>query len=112
MQISTTAASFRVGVLLTTLVCNLAQGQAPRTLIAGAVQQAVSAELPPPPVEVLGIGDSFVLSDPSNRIELYRLQGSLHADDMLIAYLPAINTVGALEQRGILDAGIHGIDGV
>lgn len=45
------------------------------------------------PVSVLGVGDFFVLSDRRNRIELYRLQGSLHADDMLIAYLPAINAV-------------------
>jgi glyoxylase-like metal-dependent hydrolase (beta-lactamase superfamily II) len=45
------------------------------------------------PVEVLGVGDFFVLSDPSTRIELHHLQGSLHADDMLIAYLPALNAV-------------------
>jgi glyoxylase-like metal-dependent hydrolase (beta-lactamase superfamily II) len=45
------------------------------------------------PVAVLGVGDFFVLSDRRNRIELYRLQGSLHADDMLVVYLPAINAV-------------------
>jgi hypothetical protein len=46
-----------------------------------------------PVVKVLGVGDFFSLSDPENRIELHRLQGNIHADDMLIAYLPGIKTV-------------------
>jgi glyoxylase-like metal-dependent hydrolase (beta-lactamase superfamily II) len=46
-----------------------------------------------PPMLVQGIGESFSLSDPTNRLELHHLQGSLHAADMLIAYLPAIKTV-------------------
>ena len=45
------------------------------------------------PVNVLGVGDYFVMGDGTRKIELYRLQGSLHADDMLIAYLPEINAV-------------------
>jgi glyoxylase-like metal-dependent hydrolase (beta-lactamase superfamily II) len=45
------------------------------------------------PVNVLGVGDYFVLSDPTRQIQLHRLRGSVHADDMLIAYLPEIKTV-------------------
>lgn len=44
-------------------------------------------------VKVLGIGDYFSLGAGDQQIELYKLEGSLHADDMLIAYLPGISTV-------------------
>jgi glyoxylase-like metal-dependent hydrolase (beta-lactamase superfamily II) len=45
------------------------------------------------PVKVLGVGDYFVMGDATRKIELYRLQGSLHADDMLIVYIPEIKAV-------------------
>jgi glyoxylase-like metal-dependent hydrolase (beta-lactamase superfamily II) len=58
---------------------------APRTLDpagSGAVE-----------VHVLGVGDTFVIGDSRNPIELYKLTGSSHADDMLIAWLPGMRTV-------------------
>jgi glyoxylase-like metal-dependent hydrolase (beta-lactamase superfamily II) len=45
------------------------------------------------PVKVLGVGDYFALGVGETQIELYRLEGDSHADDMLIAYLPEITTV-------------------
>jgi glyoxylase-like metal-dependent hydrolase (beta-lactamase superfamily II) len=43
---------------------------------------------------VLGVGDRFVIRDGSGQaVELYKLEGSVHADDMLIAYLPRIKTI-------------------
>jgi glyoxylase-like metal-dependent hydrolase (beta-lactamase superfamily II) len=43
---------------------------------------------------VLGVGDRFVIRDGSGQaVELYKLEGSVHADDMLIAYLPSIKTI-------------------
>ncbi len=45
------------------------------------------------PVEVMGVGDMFVLSDETQQIQLHRLVGDTHADDMLIAYLPSIKAV-------------------
>jgi glyoxylase-like metal-dependent hydrolase (beta-lactamase superfamily II) len=44
-------------------------------------------------VRVLGVGDTFVLEDSRNPITLHRLQGSSHADDMLIAWLPGMKTI-------------------
>jgi glyoxylase-like metal-dependent hydrolase (beta-lactamase superfamily II) len=45
------------------------------------------------PVKVLGVDDYYDLTDGTRHIELYRLEGSLHADDMMIAYLPEIQTI-------------------
>jgi len=42
---------------------------------------------------VMGAGDTFVLEDSTQLLELYKLEGSLHADDMMIAYIPSINTI-------------------
>lgn len=42
---------------------------------------------------VMGVDDGFVLEDGTQRIELYQIQGSLHAADMMIAYLPSIRTI-------------------
>jgi glyoxylase-like metal-dependent hydrolase (beta-lactamase superfamily II) len=44
-------------------------------------------------VQVLGVGDYYSLGVGDQQIELYRIEGSAHADDMLVAFLPAINTV-------------------
>lgn len=59
----------------------------PRTL------RGESQSGPVPFIHVLGVGDFFALSDPENRIELHRLQGNIHADDMLVAWLPGIKAV-------------------
>lgn len=40
------------------------------------------------PVRVQDVGESHVIEDGTQRLELHHLKGSLHADDMLIAYLP------------------------
>ncbi|MDG2175444.1 MAG: MBL fold metallo-hydrolase [Gammaproteobacteria bacterium] len=45
------------------------------------------------PVSVLGVGGFFVLDDGSQRLEIYKLNDSLHADDVLIAYIPSIKTI-------------------
>jgi glyoxylase-like metal-dependent hydrolase (beta-lactamase superfamily II) len=58
---------------------------APRTLMFADPQSR--------PVMVQGVGDYFALGSGEQQIELYRLEGNIHADDMLIAYLPAISTV-------------------
>jgi glyoxylase-like metal-dependent hydrolase (beta-lactamase superfamily II) len=42
---------------------------------------------------VEGAGDTWVLEDGTQLLELYKLEGSLHADDMMIAYLPSINAI-------------------
>jgi hypothetical protein len=42
---------------------------------------------------VMGVGDMAVLEDDTQRIELYKIEGSLHAGDMMIAYLPSIRTI-------------------
>jgi glyoxylase-like metal-dependent hydrolase (beta-lactamase superfamily II) len=58
---------------------------APRTL-----------EVPDPQtrgVQVLGVGDYYSLGAGDQQIELYRIEGNAHADDMLVAFLPAINTI-------------------
>lgn len=39
------------------------------------------------------MGDKKVLKDNTNTIELYHLNGAVHAEDMIIAYLPKIKTV-------------------
>jgi hypothetical protein len=40
---------------------------------------------------VLGVSNYFVLSDPTQKIELHRLLGSFHANDVLIIYLPPLD---------------------
>lgn len=45
------------------------------------------------PMTVQAVGEAMVLDDATNKIELHHLVGSSHADDMLIAYLPAIKVV-------------------
>jgi glyoxylase-like metal-dependent hydrolase (beta-lactamase superfamily II) len=59
---------------------------APRTLVATPAAAS-------PPVDVLGVGDFFALSDEKQRIHLHRIIGDAHADDLLIAYLPSIRTI-------------------
>jgi glyoxylase-like metal-dependent hydrolase (beta-lactamase superfamily II) len=39
------------------------------------------------------IGEKKVLKDDLNTVELYHLKGVLHAEDMIVAYLPKIKTV-------------------
>jgi len=42
---------------------------------------------------VQGVGDTYVLEDDTQRIELYRLNGSQHADDMMVAFIPSVDAV-------------------
>jgi glyoxylase-like metal-dependent hydrolase (beta-lactamase superfamily II) len=58
---------------------------APRTLLNPDPQEQ--------PVKILGVDDHFVLGSGEQRIELHRLLGNIHADDMMIAWLPAVATV-------------------
>ncbi|MGV3593360.1 MAG: MBL fold metallo-hydrolase [Gammaproteobacteria bacterium] len=69
----------------------------PRTLqgragpdIQGAPAASASAVVP---VDVMGVGDFFALSDETQQLHLHRIVGNSHADDMLVAYLPAIRTI-------------------
>ena len=43
--------------------------------------------------ELLGVDEFYALDDGSQRVEFYKLNGSTHADDALIAYIPSIKTV-------------------
>ncbi|MDY6984071.1 MAG: MBL fold metallo-hydrolase, partial [Pseudomonadota bacterium] len=45
------------------------------------------------PVDVMGVGDFFALSDQTQQLHLHRITGNSHADDMLVAYLPSIKTI-------------------
>lgn len=45
------------------------------------------AKSPRKPI-IEAVADKRVLADATRRLELYRLQGSNHADTMLVAYLP------------------------
>lgn len=58
----------------------------PRTLQGSAVAPGV-------PVDVMGVGDFFALSDETQQVHLHRIRGNAHADDMLVAYLPSIRTI-------------------
>lgn len=40
-----------------------------------------------------GAGDGYVIEDQTQRIELYKINGSLHAADMMIAYLPSVRMI-------------------
>jgi glyoxylase-like metal-dependent hydrolase (beta-lactamase superfamily II) len=44
-------------------------------------------------VQVLGVGDYYSLGSGDQQIELYRIENNPHADDMLVAFLPAISTI-------------------
>jgi hypothetical protein len=59
----------------------------PRTLSA---ESDLSGGLP---VSVLGVGDFYAIDDGTQRVEFYKLNDSLHADDFLIAYIPSIKTI-------------------
>ena len=62
---------------------------APRTLAADE-----SLRRPGGPVDVRGVEGRFVISDDAGQVvELHALEGSLHADDMLIAYLPGTKAI-------------------
>ena len=39
-------------------------------------------------VKFQGVKDKLVLKDDTRTLELYALKGALHADDMIVAYLP------------------------
>jgi len=43
--------------------------------------------------KVQGVGEKFVLQDGKQTVELYRIRGHVHADDMLIAYIPSAKTI-------------------
>ncbi|MEY4640645.1 MAG: hypothetical protein RLZZ227_639 [Pseudomonadota bacterium] len=57
----------------------------PRTL--------AQTDVPQVPVDVMGVGDFFALSDETQQLHLHRIQGNSHADDMLVAYLPSIKAI-------------------
>ena len=60
----------------------------PRTLNPAATNTAGI------PIRIQGVGDELVLRDGAGRtLELHKLNGSVHADDMLIAFLPASGIV-------------------
>jgi glyoxylase-like metal-dependent hydrolase (beta-lactamase superfamily II) len=42
---------------------------------------------------VLGVADGHVFEDTTGRVEMHKIEGSLHADDMMVVYLPSIQTV-------------------
>jgi glyoxylase-like metal-dependent hydrolase (beta-lactamase superfamily II) len=43
--------------------------------------------------KILGIGDRYVLTDGKQTVELHRIRGHVHADDMIIAYIPSARTI-------------------
>jgi glyoxylase-like metal-dependent hydrolase (beta-lactamase superfamily II) len=43
--------------------------------------------------KVMGVGETYVLQDGKQTVELHRIQGHVHADDMLIAYIPSAKTI-------------------
>jgi glyoxylase-like metal-dependent hydrolase (beta-lactamase superfamily II) len=43
--------------------------------------------------KVQGVGDRFVVQDGKQVVELHRIRGHVHADDMLIAYIPSAKTI-------------------
>lgn len=62
---------------------------APRTLSSDE-----SLRRPATPVNVQGVDGRFVISDGSGQsVELHALEGHVHADDMLIAYLPRVRAI-------------------
>lgn len=59
----------------------------PRTLNPGHAAETGAK------ISIIGIDDMFSIQDDTQRLELHHLQGHMHADDMLIAFLPGIKTV-------------------
>jgi glyoxylase-like metal-dependent hydrolase (beta-lactamase superfamily II) len=59
----------------------------PRTL--GAEPDARKGAAP----KVMGVGDRYVLTDGKQTVELHRIRGHVHADDMLVAYIPGARTI-------------------
>jgi glyoxylase-like metal-dependent hydrolase (beta-lactamase superfamily II) len=43
--------------------------------------------------KLMGVGDRYVLTDGKQTIELHRIRGHVHADDMIIAYIPSARTI-------------------
>jgi glyoxylase-like metal-dependent hydrolase (beta-lactamase superfamily II) len=43
--------------------------------------------------KITAVGEKYVLQDAKQTVELYRIQGHVHADDMLIAYIPSAKTI-------------------
>ena len=43
--------------------------------------------------KLLGVGDKYVLTDGKQSVELHRIRGHVHADDMLVAYIPSARTI-------------------
>jgi glyoxylase-like metal-dependent hydrolase (beta-lactamase superfamily II) len=43
--------------------------------------------------KIQGIGDKYVLTDGKQTIELHRIRGHVHADDMIVAYIPGAKTI-------------------
>lgn len=39
------------------------------------------------------VGEKLVMKDATNTLELYHLQGAVHGEDMLVAYMPKIKTI-------------------
>ena len=44
-------------------------------------------------VNILGVENFLAIDDGTHRVQFHKLNGSTHADDALIAYIPAINTI-------------------
>jgi glyoxylase-like metal-dependent hydrolase (beta-lactamase superfamily II) len=42
---------------------------------------------------ILSVGDKYVLQDGKQLVELHRIRGHVHADDMLVAYIPSAKTI-------------------
>jgi len=57
----------------------------PRTMVLGAPPKGTP--------KVQGVGDRYVLQDGKQVIELHRIKGHVHADDMLVAYIPGARTI-------------------
>ena len=43
--------------------------------------------------KVLSVGEKYVLEDGKQVVELHRIRGHVHADDMLVAYIPSAKTI-------------------
>jgi glyoxylase-like metal-dependent hydrolase (beta-lactamase superfamily II) len=45
------------------------------------------------PVRIQGVPDRHVVTDGKQTIEFHRIRGHVHADDMLVAYIPSARTI-------------------
>jgi glyoxylase-like metal-dependent hydrolase (beta-lactamase superfamily II) len=43
--------------------------------------------------KLMGVGDKYVLTDGKQTVELHRIRGHVHADDMIVAYIPSAKTI-------------------